>query len=424
MSLVAIETLHKPQIIIAESIVEGLSIDDQVSLLSRVSEYVKRMECAVILVECSIKPHVGSFLDSITLLAMGSQYYYGPSDVFCASLQSALGCESVEGSILALNYLITHPAVSENDIKSRIDKLAQLHCDRDSWWVGDDSMSPGRKEKQPWPIAGFTLFTLLLKYQVLEDFRNWKSFTALLVTNFAIFAIIATIFFQLPVSVAGLSDRAGLLYFFCINLFFGNSLSIMIKIDRVRKLLKHERTRGIIRSWPFICAQYLAALPLRTFSLLVFGTAVYYITGLRTDGFEHYLVFMATILLMAYVSLAVGVTIAMGMGRLDYGQILVPFSGIVFFIFGNLATAPNCTWILRWMQYVDPIYYAFQCLMQNELEDMEGTDGVDPNEFATNGLFNVLPLAACLPALAGFSIVYLLVAMLIYTLRFRPIDFQ
>lgn len=427
---VAIETIHHPEAAVCESILSDLNADEQIALLSHLCKYVKAEGCAAVLVEAFIRPSFGSFLDSITVIIMSSQYFHGSWDAFAQMVQEVLGREdSAESGVLAVNYLATNPAASESEIKRRVERLGRLKGERvdarrsRGSAASDETLSAAgnRRAGDPRPTNQFSVFLALLKYQFVGDFRSWKDIAALVITAFAVYAIIATIFFQLPFSIEGLADRAGLLYFLCINTFFSTSLYAVVRVDRIRKLLRHERQLGLFSSWTFILAQFIAGLPLWTVSLVVFETAVYYITGLRTDGFEHYLVFIATLLLMAYASMALGILVAMAMGRLDYGQILIPFIGIVFFIFGNLSTAPDATWILHWIQYIDPIYYAFQCLIQNELDGVLPRGEVIPSEFLNARTYDAMPVAACLPALVGFAGLYLLLAMLVHAVRFRPL---
>jgi ABC-type multidrug transport system permease subunit len=162
----------------------------------------------------------------------------------------------------------------------------------------------------------------------------------------------------------------------------------------------------------------VASLPLRSLSLLVFGTALYYITGLRTDGFQYVVVFISDLLLLICASVALGMLVQVSVHRLEYGQIVMPFLVVVSFIFGNLSTAPDPTWILRWIQFISPVFYSFQCLIQNELAGASAADDTDLAAYLDLNEFDEIPIAACLPALAGFAILYLVLTTIIYHYRY------
>lgn len=303
--------------------------------------------------------------------------------------------------------MISSPPRGRSELHARLDLIASAG-DAVSYagGVAADPKLVGSEVVPEWPAPWYVSIWVMTRYRFLDYMRSKKSVLALLVVNSVLYLLLSFIFFQLPYDRSGLEDRISLLYFLGINILFSYSLSALVSFNQFRHRLRVERWIGLWHGPSLVLAEFLASLPIRLLVVTVMGTAAYYITGLRTDGFQHYIVFMADLLLLTMASLAFGIMVSAAVERLAYGQVVLPFLIIVMFIYGNLSTSLEATWILRWLQYLSPLYYSLQCLAQNELADLTA----DTNAFLRNGGYDSLPIAACLPALAGFVLLYLILA--------------
>jgi hypothetical protein len=90
------------------------------------------------------------------------------------------------------------------------------------------------------------------------------------------------------------------------------------------------------------------------------------------------------------------------------GQIVGPLMVVIFLIFGGaLANTNEITWILRWIQYLSPIFYCYTALIQNELsgrqfEDLSGNDYLDL--YSSNTVSEVWCMGAMLILAGAFFI--------------------
>lgn len=404
-----------------------------------IRKYARDNETAFLLSLQRFCSSVAFSIDELTVIVAGQQYYSGPKEDFFLGADTPNDRSAKEivddprdskKPYDNLNGLVFLPARSDEQLRNKLAKLKDLETrTRTQIRTRADELGPSSSSSKaaatargparttpfkaaPWYFATWTL----LKIQLLDDIRHRSSIVALMTTYFLVYLLVAFIFFQLPPDTPeGLVDRTGLFFFLNVNSLFSNTLSILTRFDYAEAHLRHEREYRILNSHSIILSQYLSALPLRLFLVILLATPIYYIVGLRTDGFQYYLVFICDLLLMALASVALGILVAVCMVRLEYGQILLPFFGVLILLFGNLSTAPDVTWILLWLQYLSIIYYSFQCLMQNELDGIDQ----DKQDFLEQGNFNSMPIAACLPALFGFALVFLLLAMLIHHLRWR-----
>jgi hypothetical protein len=380
--------------------------------------YSKERNVGIVLCSRDITDEMSTYIREVSLLANGHLLYTGSMMELRSKLGEILDCPD-DLAFQRLNRLLFQEARSPEELQKNSLLLTRFaHPSKPMTTPGELTGGGGN-----WPAPFYVTFAILTSVQLFEDFRSKKTILGIVVTNTLVYLLLSFVFFQLPLTADGLVDRAGLLFFLNVNTLFSSSLSKLVRFDRIDRRLRHERNLGILQSGSLIFSQFIASLPIRTVVYVVMGTALYYITGLRTDGFQHLIVFQSTLFLMMCASLALGILVATFMVRLEYGQFIIPFIGIMFFIYGNLSTAPDATWILKWLQYLSPVFYSFQCLMQNELSGVVNSP-VNTQAFLEANMYDQMPIAACLPALAGFTLVYLLLAWLIYSIRHRPLKFN
>lgn len=232
-------------------------------------------------------------------------------------------------------------------------------------------------------------------------------------TNLIVFMMTSFVFFQMKMNPAGgFIDRTGMLFFISVNTYFVNSMPLVIRFVRARTRLYLERRIGLLSCSSIIISQYLAAAPLIFIVLIPLSISLFYISNLQS-GFQYYLIFGGLLILMALASMSFGLLIASAVPNVEYCQILVPFFGILFFLFANLAKNPDATWILKWFQYLSIVFYAFQ----GSLNGMLGNTGY----LQLNG-YPTFSWPACFGALAGFTVLYLIIAIIIFHFKCPSLD--
>lgn len=418
--IIAKETTHSPKVLFVEGLFDGLDRTEAIQLLSLLESYATLNNSLVMISMRRLTREATLYISEFSIV-------FGRTLICTCNKEQLLRavdlcCEGTnfEQKLVTLNRMLLEAFPSPASLQERNRFFAHFKDSLD----GSNSTiqsAPIIAAPYEWPAPWWITFYYLLRFQLREDLRSRKYVLGMISTNFVVYMLLSFVFFQLPDTEDGLTDRVGLLYFLNINILFTTSLSRMVRLEHAFHHFRGDRKVRLFQSASFIFGQFFASIPLRTLLFIVLGSALYYITGLNSDGFEHYIVFMADLILFSYSSLALGMLVAVCVPRLQYGQVVMPFIVVICFIFGNLSTAPDATWILRWIQYISPVFYSFQCLIQNELDGMSLENGADVEFFLTQGLFNVLPIAACLPALAGFTIIYLLLAVIAYHFRFRPL---
>ncbi|KAK3294943.1 ABC-2 type transporter-domain-containing protein [Chaetomium fimeti] len=216
-------------------------------------------------------------------------------------------------------------------------------------------------------------FTLSYIQQIqLCLWRGWRRLVGdpsltvgALIGNFVMALIIASVFYDLQPNTASFYQRGALLFFACLMNAFASALEILTLYAQRPIVEKHDRYALYHPSAEAI-ASMLCDMPYKVANTIVFNLTLYFMTGLRREPgafFFFLLISFCTVLTMSMIFR----TIASSSRTLSQAMVpaaliilaLVIFTGFVIPIDYMLG------WC-RWINYIDPVAYAFESLMVNE----------------------------------------------------------
>jgi ABC-type multidrug transport system ATPase subunit/ABC-type multidrug transport system permease subunit len=216
-------------------------------------------------------------------------------------------------------------------------------------------------------------FTLSYVQQIqLCLWRGWRRLMGdpsltlgALIGNFIMALIIASVFYDLQPNTASFYQRGALLFFACLMNAFASALEILTLYAQRPIVEKHDRYALYHPSAEAI-ASMLCDMPYKVANTIVFNLTLYFMTGLRREPgafFFFLLISFCTVLTMSMIFR----TIASSSRTLSQAMVpaaliilaLVIFTGFVIPIDYMLG------WC-RWINYIDPLAYAFESLMVNE----------------------------------------------------------
>jgi len=240
-----------------------------------------------------------------------------------------------------------------------------------------------RASKQAQQARGQRLkspFTLSYPQQIqLCLWRGWQRLRGdpsltigSLIGNFGMSLIIASVFYNIQPTTSSFFQRGALLFFACLMNAFASALEILTLWAQRPIVEKHARY-ALYHPSAEAVASMLCDLPYKVMNTIVFNTTLYFMTGLRREPgafFFFLLISFSTTLAMSMIFR----TIASASRSLSQAMVpaaviilaLVIFTGFVIPIDYMLS------WC-RWLNYVDPLGYAFEALMVNEFHDREFT---------------------------------------------------
>ncbi|KAK0199278.1 AtrD, ABC-transporter [Desarmillaria ectypa] len=244
--------------------------------------------------------------------------------------------------------------------------------------VGGDQLDKfrvSRKAQQAKGMRAKSPYTLSMPMQIKlclhRGFQRLRGdmtlfFTALF-GNFIMSLIISSIFYNLPKDTSSFYSRGALLFFAILMNAFSSALEILTLYEQRPIVEKHSRMAFYHPSSEAV-ASMICDLPSKILTAISFNTVLYFMTNLRrsVDGFFVFLLFsFLCTLAMSMIFRTIGAlsrTISQAMAPaaililalVIYTGFTIPTSGMhVYF---------------RWINYIDPIAYAFESLMVNEFD--------------------------------------------------------
>ncbi|RYP54444.1 hypothetical protein DL768_000750 [Monosporascus sp. mg162] len=217
-----------------------------------------------------------------------------------------------------------------------------------------------------------------------------------LVGNIIMSLIIGSVFYDLPPDTTSFFQRGALLFFACLMNAFSSALEVLTLYAQ-RPIVEKQSRYALYHPSAEAIASMICDMPYKIANTIVFNLVLYFITGLRREAgaFFFYLLFsFFTVLTMSMIFRTIGSasrTLSQAMVPTAILILaLVVFTGFVIPIDYML---PWC----RWINYIDPLAYAFESFMVNEFTGREFLciqyippyEGVEPNNQVCNTVGSV-----------------------------------
>ncbi|GKT65447.1 ABC-2 type transporter [Colletotrichum tofieldiae] len=293
-------------------------------------------------------------------------------DEFATAWKNSANYKALQAEIE--EYKQTHPLNGPDAEAFRASKKAQ--------------QAKGQRAKSP--------FTLSYSQQI--QLCLWRGFRRLigdpsitvgsLIGNIAMGLIIGSVFYNLQQTTESFFQRGALLFFALLMNAFSSALEILTLYAQRPIVEKHARY-ALYHPSAEAVASMLCDMPYKIMNTIVFNLVLYFMTNLRREPgafFFFLLISFFTVLTMSMIFR----TIASSSRTLSQAMVpaailildLVIFTGFVIPIDYMLG------WC-RWLNYLDPLAYAFESLIVNEFHDRNFVCSVS----------NIVPN----PAVAGYE---------------------
>ncbi|KAF5634266.1 ABC1 transport [Fusarium sp. NRRL 52700] len=219
-------------------------------------------------------------------------------------------------------------------------------------------------------------YTISYAAQVkLTLWRGWRrlladpGFTiASLVFNLIMAVVLGTMFYDLKDDSSSFYYRGGLIFFALLFNAFASQLEVLTVYAERPVVEKHNRYAFYHQSAQAI-ASYIIDLPYKTVNMIIFNLLIYFMAHLRRDA-GHFFFFCLTSYLTTLVMSCIYRTLAC-VTRTTH-QAMIPVSilslGLMIYTGFTMPTDYMLGWS-RWMNYINPLAYAFEALMASEFHN-------------------------------------------------------
>ncbi|OQE87608.1 hypothetical protein PENNAL_c0019G10752 [Penicillium nalgiovense] len=365
--------------------------------LSLMSKYSGTTACVAIY---QASQNAYDVFDKVTLLYEGRQIYFGPTTEARKYFED-MGYECPERQTTA-DFLTSITSPSERVVRRGFENrfVPRTPDEFASAWKNSDARAKLILEieeyERNYPIKGSSYdafidarraiqdkhqrvkspYTLSIRKQIslcvtrgFQRLRGDYSLTATaLIGNFIMALIIGSVFVNLPKDTSSFYSRGALLFFAVLLNAFSSALEILTLYAQ-RPIVEKQARYAFYHPFAEALASMLCDTPYKLINSLTFNIPLYFMTDLRREAGAFFTFWLFSVITTFTMSMIFR-TIAASSRSLS--QALVPAAililGMVIYTGFVIPTRNMLGWS-RWMNYINPVAYAFESFMVNEFHD-------------------------------------------------------
>jgi ABC-type multidrug transport system ATPase subunit len=302
---IAFEVASDPRLLFLDEPTSGLDAFTAFYIVDNVKQLAVQEWRTMVMTIHQPRSNILGLFDKILLLSQGKVVFFGPpQDALEHFARCGYECPRHENpadffiDVISIDNRTPEALV---DSRARSDKLIAA-WDAEHPPSSDDhnhsrnrnnnGSSHSRRKRQwtEWNNLWIREFCYLIQRDFQTQFRDYGTVIGLCVQTLIIGLLIAFIFFQMPLTFAGVQNRIGLLFFVPINQTFTIVMPLIPIFALDRAIILRERYSSMYRLSASFFSKFLSLIPLRVLLTTIFSFIVYYITGLRS-GFQYFLIF-------------------------------------------------------------------------------------------------------------------------------------
>lgn len=221
-------------------------------------------------------------------------------------------------------------------------------------------------------------YTLSFTQQIkLCLWRGWRRLQGdpsltlgMLIGNCCLGLIIASVYFNLQPNTASFFMRGALIFFACLTNAFSSALEILTLYAQ-RPIVEKQNRYALYHPSAEAVASMLCDMPYKIINTILYNLILYFMTNLkRTPGafFFYLLITFSAVLAMSMIFRTIAST------SRTLAQALIPAAIIILSLVLFTGFVIPLDYMLgwcRWINYIDPLAYAFEALLVNEFHNRQ-----------------------------------------------------
>eukprot|EP00347_Sterkiella_histriomuscorum_P009865 403339578 len=263
-------------------------------------------------------------------------------------------------------------------------------------------------------ISFWPQLTLLISRDVRKIQRDPKFFRARFLQNLYVSLLLIMIYHSKP----DLNERnnqtslLGVLYYICQNYTISNCTAALLIFNAERRVFLREYAEELYGSLPYYLSKIIIEAPLQILQSMTTTIVVYFAIGMKPEP-ENFFGFFFALLNLTFYASSLGylfgtIFTSPGSSNLVSSQILMPLN-ILGGFYANVKLVP--VWF-SWLQYVSPVRYGLESIVQLEFEDFEMNHPSIPNPIEYLGYD--IGYGQCWACLIGLSIACRIVCFFLF----------
>jgi ATP-binding cassette subfamily G (WHITE) protein 2 (PDR) len=261
------------------------------------------------------------------------------------------------------------------------DLMAEIEAFERQYPVGGEQLQKFKEAKKAVAARGQRIkspYTLSVPMQVKlclgRAFQRLRGDMTLLLTgwvsNGIMALVIGSVFYNLPHNTGALYSRGALLFFAILLNAFSSALEILTLFQQ-RPIVEKHTKYAFYHPFSEAIASMICDLPNKIGTSIFFNVTLYFITNLRRtpEAFFTFLLFSFTMVMcMSMIFRSIG-----SLSR-SMAQAMAPAAVFILALIiytGFTIPVPYMKPWFRWINYLDPVGYAFESLMINEFSGQQ-----------------------------------------------------
>ncbi|KAI9007134.1 P-loop containing nucleoside triphosphate hydrolase protein [Gaertneriomyces semiglobifer] len=369
---IGIELVADPGLLFLDEPTTGLDAATSQNLIALLKRYAKKTGKTLIMTIHMPRETILDLLDVVGLMAQGKNVWFGPPN-------EALQLFESQGFHIPMH---TNPADFFLDIlqvdpknpetERNVERFIENWPALQSKYVPpiDDKLVSESSEMERFGVPYFYELGILLQRNFKSVMRGRTIIIAHIFQQLLLFLLLGFVFFRIDLDAAGVQNRVGVLFFICINQVFSFLQPIITVFPLERRMILRERAAGMYRVSTAYAAKAISQWPTAAIASACFSIPVYWLIGLN-HSFARFLYYFADTQVVVFASQSLGMIIGAAAPNVQMAQVFGPLVVVVFVIFGgNFGNISSVTPILRWIQWLSIVRYAYGGFMINEFKGL------------------------------------------------------
>ncbi|KAJ2226285.1 hypothetical protein GGF40_001936 [Coemansia sp. RSA 1286] len=384
------ELLTDPRLLFLDEPTSGLDSNSSEMVVELVKSISVEHGIATIMTIHQPNARIFNIFDKVILLSQGSVVYFGPTSS-AIHYFAGIGyqCPVHENPADFFVDLMTLDYRSEETLlasKERVESLVeQFSAHRNKMDMLEDDTAQKRMDAGVADDLSETIteqvsiarnswvseFAILLRRDWTNIFRNTYYLISQLLQPLGMGLMIGFMFYYLKHDSLSAQNRLGVLYIIVVEATFPVFMpQVALLVDDLLIAIR-ERSCASYRPSTYYMAKISTYVPIALICNFLFYVAVYFISRLEFNAGKFF-IGLAVFYCLIIVTIGLMFVFAAAFKSIAVIYVLSTAAITTELLFSGLfVNFHSVTKVLRWMRWLNPIYYSFSALGQNEMNDMK-----------------------------------------------------
>eukprot|EP00347_Sterkiella_histriomuscorum_P019137 403342807 len=379
---IGIEIITNPSLIILDEPTSGLDSYKSLLMIKLLNKLARQGKTVISSIH---SPSSESFLlfDKLILLSEGHIIFQGQAKL-AHEYFSSIGFQCPNYKNPADYYMKEFASSSNVESQQKQDFLLEKYNQRVSQQVAIECdeiklLNPDLNH-EIYHAKFKTQIISLMNREFIQLKRNQRHFRARAIQNIYTALIVVLIFHNLSsveIDHGVNMSLIGAIYFICQNTVLQNLLASVMMLYQDRRVFLKEAAQNTYDLFPYYLAKLLIELPFLLFQSFTTTLIVYFAIGLSLN-FTDFIAFFFSLSCLIYCAASYGQIIGCIFTRPETAsqvapQLIVPLN-IVGGFYTNVKLLPI---YIKWLQYLSPIRYGLESILQIQFKDAQNSDSAD-----------------------------------------------